>query len=146
MPKTLNITGEVRSKDGSVKPVSLAYEFNDGLSFETLVGMVNNVPVPDGSRFVITDMQVSDETHGGHGPKSLWGQNGDSDNVHYLSEWTKAEVLPLDSGDTDIACRLSSLLDGLEEMNFELFDGEAVELMYLLMDRYTGRNKERKIK
>lgn len=146
MSKMLKITGEVRAKEGAVKPVSLVYEFNDGLSFNTLVGMVNNVPVPDGSRFVITDMQVSDETHGGHETKSLWGQNDDSDNVHYLSEWTKAEVLPLDSSDTDIACRLSSLLDGLEEMNFELFDEEAVKLMYLLMDRYTGRNKERKMK
>lgn len=146
MPKMLNITGNVQSNDGSVRQVLLVYEFNDGFSLETLIGIINNVSVSDDSKFIITDIHVSDDINNRHEPKSLWGQNGNSRNVHYLSEWTKAEVLPLDSVDTDIACRISSLIDGLDEMTLELFDGEAVELMYLLMDRYTGRNKERNMK
>lgn len=155
MSKSLSVTGEVRTNNGTTKAVSLSYEFNDSFSLDTFISMINNIRISDDSQLFITDIHVidnmkkeqnSDNSCNKEKPKSLWGQSENSDNVHYLSEWTKAEVLPLNSGDTDVACRLSSLLDGLEEMNFELFDEEAVKLMYLLMDRYTGRNKERNMK
>lgn len=134
--RTLRISGEVRDGGKVVKPVSLIYEFHDAIFPSTLKGLIESLCLDEGKKLMITDMRVSDNDDVKRESKSLWGDGGDSDDVRYLSECTKAEVLPLDSGDTDIACRISCLLDGFEEENVELYDGEAKKLMGLLEERY----------